>query len=206
MARELTNLGLAWALPPLSNKGTYIVSPIAPIHALSSQSRTFKSRFPDGPSLPTLLSAISCSPEPCRWDRFQSEFGLDPTVLPFLMRQGWLIPLREFYFIRVPREIKVGCIEAVDRVSAERETEDSILVDPYRASSEEVRWIKKIAEEVGKNGDEVSARIFVRLAKYFDGKSSKEKILRKEQVERSELEGMIEAVRKVGGVIIAEHW
>jgi len=94
----------------------------------------------------------------------------------------------------------------VDRGSAERDVEDSILVDPYRATAEESRWIKRIAEEVGRGGDEVSARIFRRFVKYFDGKSAKEEILRREQLERSELEAMVEAVRRVGGIIIAEHW
>ena len=123
------------------------------------------------------------------------------------MRQGWLTQLRQFYFIRVPREIKVACIEGVaDHDSAERDAEDSILVDPYRATAEESRWIKRIAEEVGKGGDEVSARIFGRFVKYFDGKTAKEEILRREQVEKSELEGMVDAVRTVAGIIIAEHW
>ena len=80
--------------------------------------------------------------------------------------------------------------------------EDEILVDPFRASREEVRWIKGVAEGLG--GTE--GRMFERLGKYFDGKSAKEKILRREQVERGELEGMVEAVRKVGGLIVAEHW
>jgi len=80
--------------------------------------------------------------------------------------------------------------------------EDEILVDPFRASREEVRWIKSVAEGLG--GTE--GRMFERLGKYFDGKSAKEKILRREQVERGELEGMVEAVRKVGGLVVAEHW
>ena len=79
-------------------------------------------------------------------------------------------------------------------------------MDPYRATAEESRWIKRIAEEVGKGGDEVSARIFGRFVKYFDGKTAKEEILRREQVEKSELEGMVDAVRTVAGIIIAEHW
>jgi hypothetical protein len=83
------------------------------------------------------------------------------------------------------------------------EEQDTILVDPYRASAEEVKWIRKLAEDVGGVG---VGRMFERLGKYFDGKSAKEKILRREQVERNELEGMVEAVRKVGGLILAEHW
>jgi hypothetical protein len=59
-----------------------------------------------------------------------------------------------------------------------------------------------LAESVG--GPE--GGMFERLGKYFDGKSAKEKILRREQVERSELEGMIEAFRKVGGIVVAQHW
>jgi len=80
--------------------------------------------------------------------------------------------------------------------------EDEILVDPFRASREEVRWIRKLAEGLG--GTE--GRMFERLGKYFDGKSAKEKILRREQVERGELEGMVQAVKKIGGLVVAEHW
>lgn len=96
----------------------------------------------------------------------------------------------------------MSCIDAVDRRAAEEEAQDSILVDPFRASREEVRWIKRLSEVVGGH----RGIMFERLAKYFDGKSSKQQILRREQVEKGELEGMIEAFRKVGGIIIAEHW
>jgi hypothetical protein len=117
------------------------------------------------------------------------------------MRTGWLTQIRQFYFIRIPRNVKLACLEG-----EEEGVEDTVLVDPYRATREEVRWIRALAEEVARHGDEVSSRIFVRFVKYFDGKSAKEKILRREQVERSELEGMIEAVRRVGGIIVADHW
>jgi hypothetical protein len=93
-------------------------------------------------------------------------------------------------------------MDAVDKWTAEAVAKDSILVDPFRATREEVRWIKKLAGEVGG----FKGRMFERLSKYFDGKSAKEKILRMEQVEKEELEEMIEAFRKVGGIIIAEHW
>src|SRR5271170_2029620 len=198
MARELIDLDIARPIPPLSNRGIYIISPRAPIHSLSSQSRTFKSRFPPPtPPLPTLLSHISSTPHHHPWSYFLSTYRLPAPVLPYLMRQGWLTQLRQFYFIRIPRGVKVACW-----VDGETEVEDEILVDPFRASREEVRWIRKVAEELG--GTE--GRMFERLGKYFDGKSAKEKILRREQVERAELEGMVEAVRKVGGLVVAEHW
>ena len=203
MARDLLALDIARPIPPLTNRAIYIVSPISPIDSLTSQSRTFKSRFPTAPPLAQLLSIVSSGP-PKRWDTILT---LHPTlpdcVLPYLMRTGWLIQLKEFYFIRIPREIKLQCIDAVDCKAAETAAEDSILVNPFRASREEVRWIKKLAEHV--EGSR-KGRMFERLGKYFDGKSAKEKILRREQVDRSELEGMIEAVRKVGGIVVAEHW
>ena len=194
---------MARPIPPLTNRAIYIVSPISPINALSSQSRTFKSRFPNAPSLPQLLSTISSGP-PKRWDTILAQYPSIPeSALPYLMRTGWLIQLKEFYFIRIPREIKLRCIDAADRKTTETAAEDSIIVNPFRASREELKWIKKLAERV--EGSR-KGRMFERLGKYFDGKSAKDKILRREQVDRSELEGMIEAVRKVGGIVVAKHW
>ena len=116
------------------------------------------------------------------------------------MRTGWVTQLRQFYFIKIPERIKLACLKPTDRHAGER---DTILVDPYKATKEEVRWIKKLAEEIGEVG---VGRMFERLGKYFDGKSAKEKILKREQVDRPELEGMVEAVKKAGGLVIAEHW
>ena len=201
MARELMELDLARPIPPLTNRAKYIVSPIAPIHNLSSQSRTFKTRFPTAPSLSTLLSAIS-SGRPKKWDHYLSQFLLPDNILPYLMRLGWLVQLSQFYFIRIPRRIKIACMDAGDKRTAEAAAEDSILVDPFRATRDEVRWIKKLAGEVGG----FKGRMFERLSKYFDGKSAKEKILRMEQIEREELNEMIDAFKKIGGIIVAEHW
>lgn len=194
MARELIDLDMARAIPPLSSKGIYIVSPLAPIQAISSTTQKFKTRFPTAPSLSTLLSTISTD-RPRPWADVLTQLPLPPEILPYLMRLGWLTQLREFYFIRISREIKIAC-------GAPDDVESSILIDPFRASREEVKWIKMLAESVG--GPE--GGMFERLGKYFDGKSAKEKILRREQVERSELEGMIEAFRKVGGIVVAQHW
>jgi len=206
MARELIDIDMARAIPPLSNRGVYIVSPLAPIQSITPFTREFKLRFPTSPSLPTLLSTISTGP-PKRWDTILLVYPrLSPDVLPFLMRKGWVIQLRQFYFIRIPRRIKLACIDAVspeERRAAEDAAEDEILVDPYRASREELKWIKKLAEEGGLTG---RGRMFSRLGKYFDGKSAKEKILRREQVDRSELEAMVEVFRKAGGIVVAEHW
>jgi nitrogen permease regulator 3-like protein len=205
MARELIDLDMARAIPPLSNRSNYILSPLAPIHTITTFSREFKTRFPTSPNLSTLLSTISSGP-PKRWDTVLLHHRLPSEVLPFLMRKGWVVQVRKFFFIRIPRWIKIACIEggsAEERRVAEEAAEDSILTDPFRASREEVKWIRKLAEEGGGMG---IGRMFERLGKYFDGKSAKEKILRREQVEKSELEAMVEAFKKVGGIIVAEHW
>lgn len=202
MARELIDLDLGRAIPPLSNRGIYTISPLSPISTLPSQALAFKTRFPSAPSLTTLLAAIS-SGEPKRWDSILYQYDLSFDVLPYLMRAGWLVQLHQFYFIRIPRRIKLICIpNALERRAAEDVAEDSILPDPFRATKEEVKWIRRLAEEVGGG----KGRMFERLVKYFDGKSAKEKILRREQVEKGELDEMIEAVRNVGGMIVAEHW
>jgi nitrogen permease regulator 3 len=187
MARELIDLNLAKPIPALSLRATYIVSPLAPLHALSSHSRAFAEVVPS-PTLPVLVSSISAG-QPRRWDSLVQEHSLPLTVLPWLMRNGWLTQLRQFYFIRIP-----GAISHLK--------EDLILADPYRASQEEVRWMQLLAEKVGGT----KARVFQRLVKYFDGKSAKEKILRREEVQRRELEEVITAFKEVGGIVVAEHW
>jgi len=203
MARDLIALDIARPIPPLKNRATYLVSPISPINTLTFQSGTFKTRFPTAPPLPKLLSTISSGP-PRRWDMIVAQYpSLPDSVLPYLIRTGWLIQLSQFYFIRIPREIKLECIDAVDRKTADATAEDSILVNPFRASREEVKWIKKLAEHVG---DSREGRMFNRLSKYFDGKSAKENILRREEVGRSELDGLIKAVQSIGGIVVAEHW
>ena len=207
MARELISLDLARAMPPLSNRAAYYISPIAPIAYLPSQARAFKTRFPNAPDLGTILATISAG-QPRRWDSIVLQLNLPQDVLPYLMRTGWLTQLRQFYFIRIPREIRLECIEATtaeERRRAQESAEDTILLDPYRASREEVRWIRRLAEKIGGGGGGFG-RTFERLAKYLDGKSAKEKILRREQVGRRELEAMFEAVKNVGGLIVAEHW
>jgi nitrogen permease regulator 3 len=205
MARELIDLGLARAIPPLSNRAVYIVSPLAPIQSITSASRDFKVRFPDSPSLTTILSTLS-SGVPKRWDTVILIHRLQSDILPYLMRFGWVVQLRQFYFIKISREIKLDCLDPSvspeERRKAQDEAQDTILVDPFRATREEVRWIHKLAERV----DGAPGRMFERLGKYFDGKSAKEKILRREQVERGELEAMVEALKKVDGIVVAEHW
>ena len=201
MARELINLDMARAIPALSNRGVYIVSPLAPMSSLQSHSRAFSSRFPSAPSLTTLLSTIS-SGAPKKWDTVLLIHRLTSDVLPWLMRFGWITQLRQFYFIRISRTIKLASQSPHLSPVDSEDIEDSILVDPFRASREEVRWIRALAEQVGGS----KAIMFERLTKYFDGKSAKDKILRREQVERGELEEMIEAFRKIGGIVVAEHW
>ena len=189
MARELVDLNLARAIPPLSHRGIYILSPLAPMHSITTQSHTFAQKFPSAPSLLVLLSSISRK-EPQRWNAITSHHQCLPTdILPWLIRHGWLTQLRQFYFIRIPRSIS-------------HLAEDIILQDPYRASREQARWIHTLAEDVGGT----KARVFERLGKYFDGKSARDKILRREEVERRELDEVVLAFRQAGGIVVAEHW
>lgn len=83
------------------------------------------------------------------------------------------------------------------------EDNETILVDPGRASTIERRWINKIIHEECDLSPELIA-VFFKLLKYMNGKSSLEVLLLKENVLRTELRRLLLAVEDY--IISVRHW
>lgn len=81
--------------------------------------------------------------------------------------------------------------------------DDTILVDPGRASSLERRWINKIVHEECNLTPEL-ATVFYKLLKYMNGKNSLENLLLKENVSRTELKKLLVAIENY--IISVRHW
>lgn len=81
--------------------------------------------------------------------------------------------------------------------------DDTILVDPGRASSLERRWINKIVREECNLSPELIT-IFYKLLKYMNGKNSLELLLLKENVSRTELRKLLVAIEE--HIISVRHW
>lgn len=118
--------------------------------------------------------------------------------------------------IRSKKEPSLGNLEEeIDRIKKNLEystlsphivledDDDTILVDPGRASSLERRWINKIVHEECNLSPELTA-IFYKLLKYMNGKNSLELLLLKENVSRTELRKLLVAIEE--HIISVRHW
>lgn len=83
------------------------------------------------------------------------------------------------------------------------EDEETILVDPGRASSIERRWINKIIHDECKLSQELTT-IFFKVLKYMNGKNSLELLLLKENISRTELRKLLVAIED--HIISVRHW
>lgn len=83
------------------------------------------------------------------------------------------------------------------------EDEETILVDPGRASSIERRWINKIIHDECKLSQELTS-IFFKVLKYMNGKNSLELLLLKENISRTELRKLLVAIED--HIISVRHW
>ncbi|KAI5970666.1 NPR3 [Candida margitis] len=83
------------------------------------------------------------------------------------------------------------------------EDDDTIILDPGRASTLERRWINEIIFEECKLTTELTA-IFYKLLKYMNGESPLELLLLKENVSRSELKKLLLAIEP--HIISVKHW
>ena len=83
------------------------------------------------------------------------------------------------------------------------EDEDTIILDPGRASTLERRWINEIIFEECKLNTELTA-IFYKLLKYMNGENPLELLLLKDNVSRLELKKLLLAIEP--HIISVKHW
>ncbi|ODV97361.1 hypothetical protein PACTADRAFT_49091 [Pachysolen tannophilus NRRL Y-2460] len=81
-----------------------------------------------------------------------------------------------------------------------REEEDTILLDPARATALERRWISKIVQN---KSPEVTA-LFYKLLKYFNGRNALEMILAKENISRQDFKKLLLNIEDY--VVTVKHW
>ncbi|CAX40366.1 protein required for sporulation, putative [Candida dubliniensis CD36] len=81
--------------------------------------------------------------------------------------------------------------------------DDTIILDPGRATTLERRWINKIIYEECKLSPELTA-VFYKLLKYMNGKHSLELLLLKENISRSELRKLLLSIEE--HIISVRHW
>lgn len=80
--------------------------------------------------------------------------------------------------------------------------DDTIIIDPGRASTLERKWISKIIDE-RKLSKELTA-IFYKLLKYLNGKNSLELLMLKENISRTELRKLLFEIEEF--IISVRHW
>lgn len=124
LARHLIYWRRAIAIPPLHQRDTYIVSPVADFRKLREACSVYQAQFPAPlPTLPKLLADLSDVPRPFG-SLIPSQDHKDDYMLAlaWLLRNGWVMQLRTFAYIRITSEIKQQARER-DR---ERESRTSV--------------------------------------------------------------------------------
>lgn len=81
--------------------------------------------------------------------------------------------------------------------------DDTIIVDPGRATTLERRWINKVVSDECLLSAELTA-LFYKLLKYMNGESSLELLLVKENVSRHDLRQLLAAIEE--HIISVKHW
>lgn len=83
------------------------------------------------------------------------------------------------------------------------EDDDTIILNPGRATTLERKWIHKVISEECKLSPELT-RTFYELLKYMNGKTSLEMLLIQESINRSDLRSLLIAIEK--HIISVRHW
>ncbi|PGG95607.1 hypothetical protein GX51_08205 [Blastomyces parvus] len=125
LASHLVYWRRARAVPPLSQRDTYIVSPNADMSKLAQATEVYEAAFPTLPSLPKMLHALSDTPKPySRLIPSKDHKEIYYAILAWLLRGGWVTQLRTFGWVRVDPEIKRAVDEALEREKEVKEREE----------------------------------------------------------------------------------
>ncbi|KAF8459016.1 nitrogen permease regulator of amino acid transport activity 3-domain-containing protein [Terfezia claveryi] len=200
LARHLIYWRRARAIPPINLRDYYIVSPNADMRKLSAQIPIYSRKFPTLPSLPKMLSSLSSRPRPFSSlipSRDHRRAYLD--ILAWLLCHGWVTQLRTFGLLKIPKEIKLKVAkeqamleQQKQQKQAAEDYEDSFILEPQQASSEESAWMEMITRD---QPTDVTA-VFDRMTRYLNGHNALEKIPFKEGISRKECKRVVTAMEK----------
>lgn len=194
MARNLLEWRCALLTIPLSERYLYLPSPTADMSQLPRQAQVFARNFPSMPTLPVILANMSGQTLPYSAfipDIDQTSVYLD--ALAWMIKEKWLVQLRTFVWIKIRAEIKAVTAReqlelelsnedpwrATDSgVMHEEMFEDSILSDPYNATTQERLWLDKLAVR----HPVADATLFRKVCRYFNGTHAVEKVIVRENI------------------------
>lgn len=156
LANHLIYWRRARAIPPLSQRDTYIVSPNAEMSKLGPAAAAYEAAFPTLPSLPKMLSALSGTPRPYSSfipSRDHKQIYLD--ILAWLMRGGWVTQLRTFGWVKADVHVKRAVAEAM----ATGEEEPYTSGNGNKTNGESPQAENNKIEEKEEDVDDVSSSI-----------------------------------------------
>ncbi|KAF6066510.1 Nitrogen Permease regulator of amino acid transport activity 3 family protein [Candida albicans] len=206
---------------PLSSRSVYIVSPMAPITIkLYDDISFFNRRFPTLPSLPHFLKLLSPqSRKPQQFatvipskDHRDSDCKFIKDRTPIMPTDNTSKQVSDSKDSDKPEDDEYaskprldGLHEHIDGTPIVTlvQGDDTIILDPGRATTLERRWINKIIYEECKLSPELTA-VFYKLLKYMNGKNSLELLLLKENISRSELRKLLLSIEE--HIISVRHW
>jgi nitrogen permease regulator 3-like protein len=202
LAVDLLKWRFAVPIPPLHERNIYITSPTADRSLLTQHASLFTKTFPDGPTLPHMLSNMSHNVVPYSNLIPDGQLNNYMDYLTWMMKNRWLIQIRTYACVKIRGEIKA----AVERDRVEEQNhdpwqsgddgmlhdelfEDSMISDPHNASRQEKLWLGKLATY----HPVADATLFLRVCKYFNGKHAVEKIVVREGIDPRALRRLLEA-------------
>jgi hypothetical protein len=125
-ANHLVYWRRAMAILPLTSRGVYVISPIAPMKNIHKDSREFNKDFPSLPRLSTFLGMISeiSSSKPKTISNIiptRDHRDLYMVAIAWLFKHGYLTQLFTFAYLKICKEIKIKVAEEIEIEMKKRE-------------------------------------------------------------------------------------
>jgi hypothetical protein len=213
LARHLIHWRKARAIPPIHQRDTYIVSPNADLKRLPSLIPQYAKTFPTLPTLPKMLSLLSGKPKPfAMFIPSKDHRGAYLEILAWLIRHSLVTQLRNFAWVRIPREIKIAVhqerqmqmspqpLVPIEDDVDEKLDEKSFILEPSRASGIESAWLEMCTRH---QPPDVKS-VWERMLKYLNGQHALEKVAVREGISRKEIRKVLNAMD--GVLVYAKHW